>query len=306
MKDMNIEYLEAFMYVVHLESIHKAADALYLSQPTITARIKTLERDLGTQLFLRKGRSMILTEEGKAFIPYAERIIRTYRQGKNLFKKENRKNEIVIGANIITSQYFLPFALPLLKKANPELRFKLISASNEILLEKLLQNQIDIAFMRDTPHRGIHKQELLDNSVRLVVFPGHPFERQNGVTVQQLAAEPLVFFECGAFDWNRVYKLFEVSKLEPRIEFLVDHLAVAKSFIRSGNGIGFLPYLSIKQELERGELIEIDISNIIQINQPIIAAYLENSFDYSKIWNDILITVEMFNEGRQREKQLAR
>lgn len=94
MKDMNIEYLEAFMYVVHLESIHKAADALYLSQPTITARIKTLERDLGTQLFLRKGRSMILTEEGKAFIPYAERIIRTYRQGKNLFKKKTEKMKL--------------------------------------------------------------------------------------------------------------------------------------------------------------------------------------------------------------------
>ncbi|GAA3333941.1 hypothetical protein GCM10020331_099960 [Ectobacillus funiculus] len=48
---MNIDHLEAFMYVVHLESIHKAAEALYLSQPTVTARIKTLERDLGIELF---------------------------------------------------------------------------------------------------------------------------------------------------------------------------------------------------------------------------------------------------------------
>lgn len=62
---MNIDHFEAFMYVVHLESIHKAAEALYLSQPTVTARIKSLERDLGIELFLRKGRSLTLSEEGK-------------------------------------------------------------------------------------------------------------------------------------------------------------------------------------------------------------------------------------------------
>ncbi|MEH7482113.1 LysR family transcriptional regulator, partial [Neobacillus drentensis] len=131
---MNIDYLEAFMYVVHLESIHKAAEALYLSQPTVTARIKTLERDLGIELFLRKGRSLRLSEEGKAFIPYAEKILFTYHQGKKLLKKEDNPEEIVIGANIITSQYFIPFALPFLKKANPQLRFKFFSAPNEVLL----------------------------------------------------------------------------------------------------------------------------------------------------------------------------
>src|SRR4051794_35218884 len=260
---MNIDHLEAFMYVVHLESIHKASEALYLSQPTVTARIKTLERDLGIELFLRKGRSVTLTAEGKSFIPYAEQIIRTYHQGKKLLKKDNNPEEIVIGANIITSQYFIPFALPFLKKGNPQLRFKFISAPNDILLDKLLHKQVDIAFMKDVTHHGIQKHELLNNSVRLIVYPGHSFQFQKNVTVQQLAIEPMVFFECGAFDWNRVHKLFEVENVEPRIEFLVDHLEVAKSIILSKNGIGFLPYLCIKEELKRGELIEIDVSHII-------------------------------------------
>src|SRR3954453_14571079 len=106
---MNIDHLEAFIYVVQLESIHKAAEALYLSQPTVTARIKTLERDLGIELFLRKGRSLTLSEEGRTFIPYAQQIIRTYQQGKKLLnKEENPEEKIVIGANIITSQYFIP------------------------------------------------------------------------------------------------------------------------------------------------------------------------------------------------------
>ena len=293
---MNIDHLEAFMYVVHLESIHKAAEALYLSQPTVTARIKTLERDLDIELFLRKGRSITLTEEGKAFIPYAEQIISTYQQGKKKLKKENSQQEIVIGANTITSQYFIPFALPFLKKANPHLRFKFFSAPNDVLLDRLLQKQIDIAFMKDVSHRGIQNHALLDNSVRLVVYPGHPFHHQKNLTVQQLAAEPMVFFECGAFDWNRVHKLFEVANVEPHVEFLVDHLEVAKSIILSESGIGFLPYLCIKKELERGELIEIDVSHIIKINQHIFATHLNNGFENTSLWSDFLLSVKEFEK----------
>ncbi|MBI0579112.1 LysR family transcriptional regulator [Neobacillus cucumis] len=293
---MNIDHLEAFMYVVHLESIHKAAEALYLSQPTVTARIKTLERDLGIELFLRKGRSLTLSDEGKAFIPYAEQIINTYSEGKKRLKREENPEEIIIGANMITSQYFIPFALPFIKKENPALRFKFISAPNEVLLDKLLQNQLDIAFMKDVNHRGIQKHELLNNSVRLVVYPGHSFQFQENISVQQLAMEPLVFFECGAFDWNRVHKLFEVANVEPNIEFLVDHLEVAKSIILNKNAIGFLPYLCIKEDLENGNLIEIDVSHILQINQRIFATHLKNGFQYSKLWNDILLSVKEFEK----------
>jgi LysR family transcriptional regulator, low CO2-responsive transcriptional regulator len=296
---MNIDHLEAFMYVVHLESIHKAAEALYLSQPTVTARIKTLERDLGIELFLRKGRSLTLSEEGRTFIPYAQQIIRTYQQGKKLLKKEeNPEEKIVIGANIITSQYFIPFALPLLKEANPQLRIKFLSAPNDVLLDKLLQKQVDIAFMKDVTHSGIQKHELLNNSVRLVVYPGHSFQNQQNISIQQLAIEPMVFFECGAFDWNRVHTLFELANVNPRIDFLVDHLEVAKSIILSKNGIGFLPYLCIKEELERGELIEIDVSHFLQINQHIFLTHLNNGFVYPKLWNDILLCLKEF-ENKQ-------
>ena len=271
---------------------------MYLSQPTVTARIKTLERDLGIELFLRKGRSLTLTEEGKTFVPYAEQIINTYQQGKKFFKKDDKQEEVVIGANIITSQYFVPFALPFLKKANPYLRFKFISAPNDVLLEKLLQKQVDIAFMKDVSHNRLQNDELLDNSVRLVVYPGHPFQYQQNVTVQQLVSQPLVFFECGAFDWNRVHKLFELAKEEPHIEFLVDHLEVAKSIILSKSGIGFLPYLCIKQELDRGELIEIDVSQIIQIKQHIFATYLNNG-EIPILLDDIFEAVKKFKKNIQ-------
>ncbi|OAH54327.1 MULTISPECIES: LysR family transcriptional regulator [Bacillaceae] len=292
---MNLDHIEAFTYVVHFKSFHKAADALFLSQPTVTARIKTLERELDTELFERQGRGITLTEKGKAFIPFAEQIIRTFQQGKKQMKKRTNQEEFVIGANLVTSQYFIPFALPLWKKAHPDLRFKFISASNEVLMDKLLQKQLDIAFMKELSHDALQNQEVLDNSVRLVVRSGHPFQFHPKLTAQLLAVEPIVFFECGSFDWNRVHKTFEVANIEPRIEFQVDHLEVAKSLIQSGSGIGFLPYLCIKSELEQGTLAEVDVSHLLKLKQSIYAAYYGTEPPF--LWQDVLSSIEQFKEN---------
>jgi DNA-binding transcriptional LysR family regulator len=297
---MNIDHIEAFMYVVHLNSFHKAAEAMFLSQPTVSARIKTLESELDSVLFERQGRGIILTEKGKAFIPFADQIIRTFHQGKQQLKTGSELEEITIGANIITSQYFIPFALPLWKKENPNLRFKFISATNDALMEKLLQKQVDIAFMKDITHSGLQNYKTLDNSIRLVVYPGHPFQLRTGLTVQELAMEPLVFFECGALDWNHVHKIFEVSNVEPRIDFQVDHLEVAKSLILSRSCIGFLPYLCIKKELEQGTLIEVDVSHLIKIKQHIYLTHLNHGMESPLLWKDILLSIRKFEKTQQQ------
>ena len=291
---MNIDHLEAFMYVVHLKSIHKAANALFLSQPTVTARIKTLERELSTELFTREGRGLLLTEQGKAFIPYAEKIIQTYKEGKKQMKGRNEQEEIIIGANVITSQYFIPFALPFWKKRNPDIHFKFVSGTNDMLLEKILNRQVDIAFIRNLSHDDLQTCEVLDNSVKLIVYPGHPLLLLQNITVSVLVEEPLVFFECGAFDWNRVHKLFEVEKVEPKIEFQVDHLEVAKSIIKSQCAIGFLPYLCVKKELENGELMEVDVSHLIQIKQHVLLACMQDDIVRSSIWLDIEASIKAF------------
>lgn len=299
---MNIDNIEAFMYVVHFNSIHKAADAMFLSQPTVSARIKTLESELDSVLFERQGRGIVLTEQGKAFIPFADQIIRTLHQGKKQLKKGSKKEEITIGANIITSQYFIPFALPLWKKENPNLRFKFISASNATLVDKLLQKQVDIAFMKDVTHSSLQNNKILDNSIRLVVYPGHPFQSQTNLQAEQLAMEPLVFFECGAFDWNQVHKIFEVSHVEPRIEFQVDHLEVAKSLIFSESCIGFLPYLCIKKELEQGTLVEVDVSHLIKIKQHIYLTYLKLGVEPPLLMNEVLLSVQEFKKANLQSK----
>jgi DNA-binding transcriptional LysR family regulator len=112
-----------------------------------------------------------------------------------------------------------------------------------------------------------------------------------------LAKEPLIFFEYDAFDWSRIHTIFEASQLEPRIEFHVDNLEVAKSLILNGNGIGFLPRLSIKKELEEARLHEVDVSHIIKVKQSIYLTQSSSEIDQQFIRDDILLSIEKFESN---------
>ncbi len=299
---MNIDHLEAFIYAVHFNSIHKAADALFLSQPTVTVRIKTLERELDQQLFERSGRGVSLTEKGREFLPYAEQIIQTYEQAKKQLRKESLQEEFVIGANLISSQYFIPYALPVWKEAFPELRFTFVTASNDTLMDKLLRKEVHIAFMKEMIHDGLQQQPLLDNSVRLVSRPGHPFVSRTNIAAEELASEPIIFFECGAFDWNRVHKIFDVANVKPRIEFQVGHLEVAKSLIKCGEGIGFLPALCMKKELEQGELVEIEADHLLRLKQHIYGTYYGTE---PPLWESVKYFAATFSETEQKTSPIG-
>lgn len=89
---MNIDNMEAFVYVNHYGSFNKAAEALFLSQPSVTARIQTLERELGCKLFDRQSKQTVLTEDGRKFLPYAEQMLQVLQKGKQ--KLQQRKKPL--------------------------------------------------------------------------------------------------------------------------------------------------------------------------------------------------------------------
>ncbi|MDD9147865.1 MULTISPECIES: LysR family transcriptional regulator [unclassified Sporolactobacillus] len=84
---MTIDQLDAFLAVVKYHSFHLAAEKLFLSQPSISSRIQALERELNAELFVKNGRGVKLSEQGEILIPYAKRMVGTYK--KALSKLEN-------------------------------------------------------------------------------------------------------------------------------------------------------------------------------------------------------------------------
>lgn len=270
---MNIDHIEAFLYVLHYKNFNKAANALFLSQPTIAARMKSLENELQVTLFNRVGKELELTAKGQEFVPYAKLIVETFQKSKQSMLDNRQQHEVAIGTNIVAAQYFLPFLLPLWHEQFPSIRFKIVSGDTNTIKEKLYDNTVAFAFIGQVMEDGLVSEQLLQNEVVLIAHQQYREHIANVITVDWLVEQPLVFFECGAFDWRYVHKLFEVAKNEPNIVAYVDNLELAKSYILSNQAMGFLPYLCVKKEVENGDLVVISTDHLLQVQQNIFLTY---------------------------------
>jgi len=260
---MNIENIEAFVYVNHYGSFNKAAEMLFLSQPSVTARIQSLERELDTRLFDRLGKQVVLTEKGKQFLPYAQQILQTFQKGKlRLQDQRVGKHELRIGCTISVSNYLLPSIILKLQHRFPQSSIKQYTGSSQELIEKLLNREIDIAFVRKLVHPSIQSFPYYEDPIRLYVYQGHRFTEMQSVTIQDIRQELNIFFECGSLDWQRVHRIFEHLDEQLDIVYQVDNAETAKKLVLQRTGICFLHDLCVKDEVASGKLVPIEIPQL--------------------------------------------
>lgn len=264
---MNIENIEAFVYVIHYGSFNKAADVLYLSQPSVTARIQSLERELDVKLFDRVGKQISLTDDGKKFLPFAQQLLQTFQKSKiSLKQKRTLPNELHLGCTVSVSNYVLPTIIPKLKAKYPDLNFKLTTAGSEDIITKVLNRDLDLGFVRHISHPNLLSAKAYEDPISLYVYEGHPFITNETASIEDLGEYPLVFFECGSLDWMRIHRLFASMKRPPNIQFQSDNLETAKKLVLQGVGIAFLPSLCVEQEVREGKLFRIPFQEITGIS----------------------------------------
>jgi DNA-binding transcriptional LysR family regulator len=278
-KKMNIENIEAFVYVFHLGSFNKAAEALYLTQPSVSARIQSLEREFNAKLFNREGKQISLTEKGKHFLPYAQNILESYREAKfNMRQQELNHNELSIACSLSVSNYIIPEILPIFRQTFPDVVVKILTGHSDDVLKKVINKEVDFGIARAVSHPKIESFLFHTDPVSPVVPSGHHFlQYSSKVTFEQISSEPLIFFDHGSIDWLMVHGLFESNNLKPNIITEVDSMEAAKRMVLKGIGISFLPELCIQDELRKGELHRIIMSTSVQIARKIDLIYLKGT-----------------------------
>lgn len=284
---MNISNIEAFVYVVHYGNINKASNVLFLSQPSVSARIQSLERELNCSLFDRVGKQVFLSEKGKQFLPYAQQLLDVYRKGRQQLRPKVVQSKVLrIGSTLSVSNYVIANILSEMKKGYSDLVFQLSTGTTDEVVDKLLNNTIDVGFVRNVSHPNILSSKYYIDPIQLYVYEGHPFIEASEVTIEMIAAQPLVFFECGALDWIEIHQLFEKIDHRPNIQFTVDNSEAAKNLILGKSGIGFLPGVAVRKEVRAGRLFEVPIAhsttalqtNLITLRgklPPLVAAFEE-------------------------------
>lgn len=145
---MNLKQLEAFIKVSDSKSFSKAAQELYLTQPTVSAHIQTLEKELKVRLFVRNTKTVKLSEDGKTLYQYARQMIELEQEIQSMFSKaaEQKERCITIATSTIPAQYILPDILVKFRERFPEEQFRIVESDSSTVIEQVASHLVDIGF----------------------------------------------------------------------------------------------------------------------------------------------------------------
>ncbi|MBQ3611072.1 MAG: LysR family transcriptional regulator, partial [Firmicutes bacterium] len=193
---MENKNVAAFIKVVEFNNFTKAAESMGYSQAAVTAQIKSLEKELGVLLFDRMGKKICLTQEGKAFLPYAYNILKAEEEAKNSVKTDGElRGEIRICAGSSYAMGVLPEIILKFKELHPNVNVIVkISDYPEDTTQKLARGEIDFLVCMD--EENAYPEFLTVSKKRepviFVTHPGNPLLEKNNMTLEEAVSNQYI------------------------------------------------------------------------------------------------------------------
>jgi DNA-binding transcriptional LysR family regulator len=268
--------IEAFLEVARRQNLSRAAEALFVSQPTLTARLQSLEASLGEQLFVRTRRGMRLTEAGEAFLPYAEHAVAALADGRQRLDELRRgvAGRLVLGAPPTVSTYTLPALLARFSAAHPNVRLAVKTGTSEEVLEMVLHDQVQLGIIRSLVHQEVESVPLYTDALVLIAGPGHRLASSRTgrqVRLADLAGEVLVLFGRSSSYLEFTTATFRQAGVLPNSVLELDNIEAAKKMVERGLGVSLVPASTVAAELAAGTLTEIELVDAAPVRREIVA-----------------------------------
>jgi DNA-binding transcriptional LysR family regulator len=260
---MEIDQIETFLAVGSYGGFHRAAAALRISQPAVSARIRALEDSLGVKLFTRTGGSLAVSPAGKALRPHAEQLLRDVAKARQAVHEiqPSSRGTLSIAAALSVCTYFLPDVMKDYQAANPKVMVSLRSGTSVQVLKMVLDGEAEIGVARSLNHPEVETMTLRDDPLILVGHPRHPAAQRRQVRLEDVESMPLIFFDRGSSDWTLTQSLFRRAGQLPNTVLEVETIEAAKRMVERKLGLSFLPQIAVIHELRKGKLVAVEIAN---------------------------------------------
>jgi DNA-binding transcriptional LysR family regulator len=235
---MDLVALSIFKAVAEQGGVTKAAATLHRVQSNVTTRVKQLEERLGTRLFNRQGRKLVLSSEGKVLLGYAERLLRLSAEAQAALKGKAPHGALRIGALESTAATRLPPMLARYHRDYPTVRLELVTGTSGALADKVLREELEAAFVAEPfPGRNLESQHAFTEELVLITPKGHP----RVDSAKDLAQRTVLAFTTGCSYRRRLEAwLGRSSMVADRVmEYGSYHAIVACT--AAGGGIAVVP-----------------------------------------------------------------
>ena len=259
--------LKVFRVVADMLNYRRAADELHLTQPAVTAQIRSLEDSLGIALFDRIGRDTSLTPAGVTLLEYVRKIEAIANDAIAALAPFGGQEgvELSIGASHTVAVYLLPKLLPVLLREWPKLRIHIVGGSTTEILQALTSHRIGVALIEAPAHRPDLKIEAFgEDELALIVRPDHRWKKKPIIRAAELVQEPILLREVGSGMRQFVEEYLErngVLRQQLRTCIDINSTEGIISAVEAGLGIGFAPCLAIEKALKLGSVKAIHLDN---------------------------------------------
>ncbi len=258
--------LKTFKEVALTKSFTKAAENLFLSQPAVSKTIKNLEAEYGKAFFLRQGNSIELTDEGRLFLDYTERLLDIYAALADEFLTENAKlpSLVKIGASTTIGHYVIPRIAASIQKDYPEVRFNLVCGNTDEIQHQILNAQLNFGIVEGDNHNTrLHYEPFVKDELVLVTNSKNKKFVPDSIDITKLHGLSFVGREPGSGTREVIANALGKHTLEPlNIDTVLGSTESIKSYLQYSDHFAFLSIHAIDQELLEGKLRVVEIEGL--------------------------------------------
>jgi len=269
MKNATLRQLRVFEAAARHLSLTRAAEELHLTPPAVSIQIRLLEGHAHAGLFERVGRHLKLTQAGEEVLARTREILAQIREAEEAIEGLASLEQGFLDVAVINAgDYFFPWILASFRERHPRIRVRLSVGNRDELLARLAAHDVDLAVMSHAPaHAEFAAEAFAPHPHVIVAAPSHPLAGKRSVSLERIAAEPLITREPGSATHLAMEQAFNEAGIVPRVEMEIASNETIKQAVAAGFGVGFLSAHAVQQELALGRLAVIPVKGFPVMRQ---------------------------------------
>ncbi|HEX7124317.1 MAG TPA: selenium metabolism-associated LysR family transcriptional regulator [Thermodesulfobacteriota bacterium] len=265
---MDLRQLEVLCKIVELKSFSRAAEAIYLTQPTVSGHIKTLEEEVGTRLLDRLDKEVVPTRAGLILYRYARKILELRHEARQALDHflGSLQGELQIGGSTIPGEYVLPPLIVQFRQRSPHVTVTLRIGDTRRIIRAVGDGELELALVGARPQESrVELRPFMRDTIILVAAPGHPWAERREIALEDIKGTPFVWRERGSGTRDAIERALGeagIATNQVGVAAEMGSTEAIRQAVLAGLGPAFLSRRAVVNDLEQGRLVEVKVPGL--------------------------------------------
>ncbi|HEV2577188.1 MAG TPA: LysR family transcriptional regulator [Acidobacteriaceae bacterium] len=295
---MEINQLRYVCAIAETGSFSRAAERCQVAQPSLSQQVLKLEEDLGAKLFDRLGRSIRITEAGRAFLPHARSILEQMEAARSSVAAKNAdiRGSVAVGVIPTIAPFLMPRYTTVFAKKYPDAKLRIVEETTPLLIDALRDLSIDLAILAlPLRHKDLEFFPIRTEPLFAALPKNHPRATADSLALKSLRGEPFVMLRDGHCFRDLSLATCTHARITPNIAFESDQFSSVLGMVAAGVGISIVPQMAIDRNAACGYVRLTDP----RATRTIVAAVLRGR-SFNRVQQDFLSSIQ--NGAQRRDK----